>query len=150
MMHSDDVIADILSHHGVKGMKWGVRREKSSSVTVSDKGKKLKTSGGYNHPAHPDAVRARKISQVGKKSGLKALSNEELRAFNERLNLEQNAKRLAFQDQSKAKKFVSTLLGRNVSRGVETGGKAAGSAALSSSYVRKRAATGAAALALAL
>lgn len=111
-MSASNVVADILAHHGVKGMRWGVRRSRSSSVTVSEKGKKLKTSGGHDRPAHSDAVRARTIGQVGKKSGLKALSNEELQAFNQRINLEQQAKRLSYNDKSPPKKFVLTLLGQ--------------------------------------
>jgi hypothetical protein len=111
-MFSSEVVAAILAHHGVKGMRWGVRRDRSSSVTVSDKGKRLKTSGGHGRSAHPDAVRVRTIGQVSRKSGFKALSNEELQAFNQRLNLEQQAKRLRFNDSSPPKKFVLKLLGQ--------------------------------------
>jgi hypothetical protein len=111
-MFGSDVVADILAHHGVKGMRWGVRRDRSSAVTVSDKGKRLKTKGGHGRPAHTDAVRVRTIGQVGRKSGFKALSNEELQAFNQRLNLEQQAKRLHYNDQSPPKKFILTLLGQ--------------------------------------
>jgi hypothetical protein len=111
-MSSSEVVQDILAHHGVKGMRWGVRRSRSSSVTVSEKGKRIKTSGGHGRPAHPDAVRVRTIGQVGKKSGLKALSNEELQAYNQRLNLEQQTKRLSYNDKSPPKKFILTLLGQ--------------------------------------
>jgi hypothetical protein len=111
-MFSSEVVQDILAHHGVKGMRWGVRRSRSSSVTVSEKGKKIKTSGGHGRPAHADAVRVRTIGQVGKKSGLKALSNEELQAYNQRLNLEQQTKRLSYNDKSPPKKFILTLLGQ--------------------------------------
>jgi hypothetical protein len=111
-MSASDVVAGILAHHGVKGMRWGVRRNRTSAVTVSEKGKRLKTSGGHGRPAHSDAVRVRTIGQVGKKSGLKALSNEELQALNQRLNLEQQAKRLTYNDKSPPKKFILTLLGQ--------------------------------------
>jgi 2'-5' RNA ligase len=112
MSSTKDIVNDILKHHGIKGMKWGVRRSRSSNVTVSDKGKRLKTTGGHGRSAHPDAVRVRTIGQVSKKSGFKALSNEELQAFNQRLNLEQQAKRLRFNDSSPPKKFVLKLLGQ--------------------------------------
>jgi hypothetical protein len=145
------LVEDILSHHGVKGQRWGVRRKATvgaQEVVISDKriGKGIKTSGGRGHPAHSDAVIARTSGQIAKKSGHKALSNQQLQAYNQRLNLEQQAKRLTFQDQNAGKRFVMTLMGRSAKGGVEAGGKAA----LNSNYVRKKAATGAAALALAL
>lgn len=135
-------VEDILAHYGVKGMKWGVRRNRSSNVTVSDKRKKLKTSGGYGRTAHPDAINARTIGQVGKKSGLKALSDQELRTYANRLQLEQSVKRLNYNEMNVGKKFVASVLGKT--------GNAAGDT-ISSTTVRKgrRAVTKAIALAAA-
>jgi hypothetical protein len=144
-METPEIVKNVLAHHGVKGQKWGVRRKRTSSVTVADKGKKIKTSGGHGRPAHADAVSARTSGQIAKKSGHKALSNAELRAFNERLNLEQQAKRLSFQDQSAGKRFVMTLIGRKAP-GVAD---AAGKAALNSARARRLRAVGHAAVALA-
>jgi hypothetical protein len=112
-MNTPEIVEKILEHHGVKGQKWGVRRKATvgaQEVVVSDRRKKVKTSGGAGHPAHSDAVRARKISQVGKKSGLKSLSNDELTTYNKRLNLEQNTKRLMYEDSSAPRKFILSLL----------------------------------------
>lgn len=111
-MSANDVVDNLLAHYGVKGMRWGVRRQRSSSVTVSDKRKKLKTRGGSGLPAHSDAVRARTIGQRGRSSGLKSLSNDELNEFSRRLSLEQNVRRLQYQDAPLAKKFVLTLVGK--------------------------------------
>jgi 2'-5' RNA ligase len=149
----EDILGGRLSHHGVKGQKWGVRRKATvgaQEVIVSDKRKKLKTSGGQGHPAHPDAVKSRTAGQIAKKSGTKALSNAELKAYNERLNLEQNFKRLQYQDSSAGSKFVKKLLMQKGGQGVEKGLSAGGTAAMNSAFVRKKMATGAAALALAL
>lgn len=107
---------NILSHYGKKGMKWGIRNfgrgGRSSKVTVVDKRKKLKTSGGSGRPAHSDAVRARTLGQVGKKSGLKALSDKELTDYSKRLQLEASVKRLNYNEKNIAKKFVATILGQ--------------------------------------
>jgi hypothetical protein len=108
-----EAVESILAHHGVKGMRWGIRRKATvgpREVIVSDKRRRLRTSGGQGHPASSDAVRAQVIGQKAKKSGIKSLSNDELTTYSKRLNLEQNVKRLQTSQQSEAKKFVAGLL----------------------------------------
>jgi 2'-5' RNA ligase len=125
MGNTSNKVNDILKHYGRKGMKWGVRSGSGNlpslrsrkttgpqSVTVKDKGKKLKTSGGKGFPAHADAVRARTLGQKGKKSGVKALSDHELESYTKRLNLEANVKRLNYNEKNVGAKFVATLLGQ--------------------------------------
>lgn len=108
-----EAVNDLL-HYGVPGMRWGVRKGKGTptAVTVSDKGKKLKTKGGENLPAHKDAVTARTLDQKAKASGPKALSNRELQELSNRLNLEQNVKRLQQNEKPAVKKFIASLLGQ--------------------------------------
>jgi hypothetical protein len=142
------IVENVLAHYGVKGMRWGVRRKATvgaQEVVVSDRRKKIKTSGGKGHSAHPEAVSSRVTGQIAKKSGTKALSNAQLRAYNERLNLEQNYKRLAYQDSSAGKKLVLSLLRR---KGPSTA-EAAGRVALNSKRARRLRAVGASAIALA-
>jgi hypothetical protein len=67
-----------IEHHGVKGMKWGVRNEKKNRAPSGDF---KKTIGLRGRPVHQ-------------------LSNRQLKVVNERLNLEQNYLRM-HQHQSK-------------------------------------------------
>lgn len=137
-MDAPDILEEILAHHGVKGQKWGVRkaRNRSSDVSVVDKKKRLKTYGGAGHPAHSDAVSARTSGQIARKSGTKALSNEQLKAFNERLNLEQNYKRLSYHDKSPPRKFVAKVLGQTGQQQVQESANAVASKQVKKLLVR--------------
>lgn len=117
----EQTLDDILLHYGVKGMKWGVHRKRSSSegidpVPVRVRGDivrnkvKVKTSGGELHPPSEDAVRAAVSKQKAKKSGTNALSNQELQQLVQRMNLEQQYSKLSSQNASPAAKFVRDLV----------------------------------------
>ena len=113
LVQTDLFIGDILEHFGKKGMKWGVRkRDTSKRVTVVDKGKRLKTSGGHGHKTDPSALNARVIGQKAKASGLKSLTDDELKAYASRLNLEQNVGRLQYNEKHPAEKFIRKILGQ--------------------------------------
>jgi 2'-5' RNA ligase len=92
--------AEFLEHYGVKGMHWGVRKERTApaatgvkvtSVVKNPKNRKtkIKAEGGHNHPATEDALRVAEARQKLKKSGSHSLTNDELRDVANRLNLEQ-------------------------------------------------------------
>ena len=66
-----------LEHFGVKGMRWGVRKQPE---TVSTGVSKKTTSS--------DAALANKITAKAQKSGISSLSNAELLALSQRLQLE--------------------------------------------------------------
>jgi 2'-5' RNA ligase len=103
----------ILEHFGVKGMRWGVRKDAPAAVAPaavsrvpqsSRRKTKVKTTGGENHPAHPDALKVAESRTKLKKSGTAALSNQELRDVANRLQLEQQVVQLT---SSRGKKFVT-------------------------------------------
>lgn len=73
-MNQQDIDA-FLEHHGVKGQKWGVRRNRKSNNSVSI---------SRDHRT-AQALRGRKVS---------SLSNKELRIANERANLQKNFRNL--------------------------------------------------------
>lgn len=118
--NAEQVCEDILSHYGVKGMRWGIRKEiaarRSSEVSVDLKDKrkkssrKIKTKGGKNLPAHSDAIEAQMAKQVIKKSGTAALSNDDLRVLATRMNLEQQVSNLSAQQTGGGRKLVTKIL----------------------------------------
>jgi DNA-nicking Smr family endonuclease len=71
---SEEVVNHILAHHGIKGMKWGVRRGHSEGVSTKT--------------ANPDHTRAEKIDTLLKQKGSKALSNKQIKDLVERKDLE--------------------------------------------------------------
>lgn len=73
-----------LTHHGVKGMRWGVRKKQPST----------------------DYTEYKKI----KKKKLKEMSNEELKKLNNRMNLEANYRELKKRNVSAGRKFVTNVL----------------------------------------
>jgi len=95
-----DEIDKVLAHFGVKGMKWGVRRNRRPvAVTAKTKpGGKIKVRGGKNQRATKDAVDAAKLQQRARKSKPSSLSNADLQKLIRRMQLEQQYKQLRRQD----------------------------------------------------
>ena len=133
MDRTEVVVQNVLEHHGIKGMKWGVRRDGSSGggshssgsgsakkskgeVSVHTKAHPqiktiVRTSGGKGLPAHSDAIASKIVEQKLKKSGMHSVSNAELATYNNRRNLEENAKRLTPEGQvAKGLKVVTGIL----------------------------------------
>lgn len=107
---------DVLAHYGVKGMKWGVRKKRplpsgpADVIIRANPGKKVKTSGGERHGPAKDAVDAAISRQKARKSSVDSLSNTELRALVQRMQLEQQYSQLKVNRQNPAQKFVVNLL----------------------------------------
>jgi uncharacterized Fe-S cluster-containing MiaB family protein len=82
---------DILTHFGVKGMKWGVHRKKSN-------------------PASSDSAASTKTRMTAKKKGVHTVSNNELQAAIRRMQLEQDFKRLSVNEKSAATRWIASTL----------------------------------------
>jgi hypothetical protein len=137
-----------LSHFGVKGMRWGVRKDAApgeigatTTKTLVKRHAKVKVKGAGGHDATPDAVDAAVLRSKLKKSGAAALANHELRTLSERLQLEVNVKRLDKENSSEASKFIKKELSgqaKEVGRtAVREASKAAGKAAIAEAKRRK-------------
>jgi hypothetical protein len=127
-----DTIDDVLSHYGVRGMRWGVRKRSSKSGTSSETdsvavkvaggrapepvlvktkaGSPIQTSGGRYHPPSEEAKRAAAIKQLASKSGTHSLTNNEMRALIDRMNLESQYAKLNPKQKSKAEKFIRGIM----------------------------------------
>jgi hypothetical protein len=86
---------EFLEHFGVKGMHWGVRRSRGA---VSD------------HPASPDAVRAKATADTIKKHGLAAVSTADLQHLVSRQNLEKQHGSLNPEHVNAGRKAVTDLV----------------------------------------
>lgn len=91
---------EYLAHYGVLGMKWGVRKDRSSGSTKKRKAKVKKptTSADY-----------REVKAL-KKRGSKNLSNSEMRKVIERMNLERQYKSLNKRELSSGEKWARKVL----------------------------------------
>ncbi len=92
-------VEDFLKHFGRKGMRWGVH------MFGRDRGTTLS-----RHPVHPDAISAKTSLATVRKHGTSALSNKDLAALNQRLNLETQFKSLNQKQVEAGRSQVSKML----------------------------------------
>lgn len=117
-----EAVQNALAHHGIKGMKWGVRKSRGKDgssgppqdvVIKSVPGQRVQTSGGKHLPPSDDAKRAAAYRQKAKSSTIDSLSNSEMQALIQRMRLEADFKKVMMEQapqKGTGHDFVSKLL----------------------------------------
>ena len=94
-----------LYHHGIKGMKWGVRR------TPEELGhRQAKREEMRNRLVRSSGSRNSETLKKARSENIDKLSNQQLRDYNERLNLEQNFARLTEGKVKQGKDWVAKTI----------------------------------------
>lgn len=106
MAQTDNFITSFLTHHGVKGMKWGQRKRSGGSDTHSKSMNEL-----HKAKSSEDATKATETQAKIKAGGTKSVSNAELQHLVNRMNLEQQFSNLSGKKETtKGEKFAKALL----------------------------------------
>lgn len=111
---------DVLQHHGVKGMKWGIRRyqNKDGSLTPAGKKRAAKLKEEYTSLTGKRTIRSKTSSKkveekkedsTPKKKSVKEMSDAELNAAVNRLRLEQQYSQLNPKQVSAGKAFANKV-----------------------------------------
>lgn len=96
MYNMDYYEVPYLMHHGILGMKWGVRRYQNKDGSLTPRGRKRLERMGLD----PDKYYSKSKSGTPKRKTVKSMTNEEIKAKTDRINLENNYR--AAQEKSKS------------------------------------------------
>ncbi len=91
-----------LSHAGIKGMKWGVRRFQNKDGSLTPEGK-ARYGVDDQSGSHEDYKKARSTS-------VRNMSDAELKKALERVRMEEDYKRLTAVQKSEGRKWVESVL----------------------------------------
>lgn len=102
-----------LYHHGIKGMKWGIRRYQNKDGSLTAAGRKR-----YSDPSDDSGTESEKVSGSGhsskpKKKSLSEMSDEEIREKIKRLELEKRYSELSPKQVNKGKDLAKKILERS-------------------------------------
>lgn len=103
---------EYLAHHGILGMKWGIRRYQNKDGTLTPEGRKrygdTDSSNESVDAKKARVLKSRSATELYKHADL--FSDAELKQAYDRLNMEANIKRLAPAPVNRGEKFVKSVL----------------------------------------
>ena len=117
---SAEAVSSFIEHHGVKGMRWGVRKRDSGGSTSSTsitkrstkKNGKVEVGKASKHNVSEDAMKTKLNKATAKKHSTNALSTAELQSLVNRMNLEQQYSKLTYKPsmRDRAKKLIGKTM----------------------------------------
>ena len=108
---------DQLYHHGIKGMKWGIRRFQKKDGSLTSAGRK-RYGDGPDHDSDSES-RSGKPRSTRKKS-VREMTDEELAAAIKRAEMEKRYNDLNPKTISTGEKFIQNVIGPSINQAAKT------------------------------